>query len=342
MENSTVSIFYTLENFTHGVNSNTSMATFSQSKISANTGFHQAVNFGLIGIVIVVGLVANGLIVAIMQDSAFRKLPLGVYFTALAISDTVCLFFVGLLQIFKHSIKLNIYANTGLCSTLGYLLNVVTFTSNWFIVCIAFERFLVVRFPLKAKQVSSKNKAIIAVVSVTVFSFLMNTYQHWMIDYGKTNCKYKAEFLSYAQYGQGTVYITAYHMLPMIITFICYLNLVYLVVRRKNMTSTSNAAKEKITKTALYICLMFLILMSPGSVYILFSRLKGWIFRPNDSSKIFESIAFFLMELNYATNFFINLGSNVIFRGVAKRLLGRAGSVFPTSNPTSTVNVTGM
>ena len=56
---------------------------------SANVAFHQLFNFYLMALVLVIGVIANGIIVIVMRDVSFRKLPLSLYFTALALSDAL-------------------------------------------------------------------------------------------------------------------------------------------------------------------------------------------------------------------------------------------------------------
>ena len=56
---------------------------------SANVAFHQLFNFYLMALVLVIGVIANGIIVIVMRDVSFRKLPLSVYFTTLALSDAI-------------------------------------------------------------------------------------------------------------------------------------------------------------------------------------------------------------------------------------------------------------
>ena len=155
---------------------------------SANVAFHQLFNFYLMALILIIGLIANSIIVIVMRDVSFRKLPLSVYFTALAISDTAVLCFTAGFQFLKQSGALHYFQSTVLCSTCGFFINLATGTSSWFIVCIACERLLVVKWPLKAKAFTSKTKAVVTLLVTTLIVFLMNSYLIFMVDYTTTTC----------------------------------------------------------------------------------------------------------------------------------------------------------
>ena len=153
--------------FFHTLITNNCLVTESLPKMldasvrSANVAFHQLFNFYLMALVLVIGVIANGIIVIVMRDVSFRKLPLSVYFTALAISDTVVLCFTAGLQFIKQASEMNYFRNTFLFSTCGFFINFATGTSSWFIVCTACERLLVVKFALKAKSLTREPRQLL-------------------------------------------------------------------------------------------------------------------------------------------------------------------------------------
>ena len=282
---------------------------------NTNVGFHQLFNLYLMGGVLCVGVITNIIIVIIMRDGHFRKLPMSVYFTGLAVSDTVVLCFTAVKQFMKQSSGLNFFRITRLCSTCGFISSFATGTSSWFIVCVALDRLLVVRFPLKAKTFSSKTKAVITLTSVTVVMFLMNTYYIYMIDYNTTNCEFLPVFKPYRSL-PGMIFAVGMNLLPLCLTCFCYIILVVLVMRKKTVAPSSNSIsmKERVTMTSLYICLAFMILTSPVAFFVLLQRTNGWIQKPTNLTLIFDTIANFLRQFNYSVNFFINFGTNSQFR----------------------------
>ena len=275
---------------------------------NTNIGFHQLFNLYLMGGVLVVGVIANIIIIIIMRDGRFRKLPMSVYFTALAISDTVVLCLIAGMQFMKQTTGSYYFISTSLCTTCGFLSNFATGTSSWFIVCIALDRLLVVRFPLKAKMFSSKAKAVVTLTFVTAIVFLMNTHFLYMVDYSTTNCQFLPIFQPHRPIA-GMIFAVGMNILPLCLTCICYIIVVLLVMRKRTVapSSNSNAMKERVTKTSLYICLAFMILTTPVAVFVMLNRRNGWNQNPTNFTLVFDTLSNFLRQLNYSVNFFINV-----------------------------------
>ena len=101
------------------------------------------------------------------------------------------------------------------------------------------------------------------------------------------------------------------------------------MVYQKKMASQSNAATEKLTATALSICLCFMILTTPVAIRILLTRLNYWTPEMAEMVAVYDTFAQFLRQLNYALNFFVYYVSNGQFRKVLKLILGRAGQILP-------------
>ena len=325
------------------IGTNKSLVTESLPKIlrasvrSANVAFHQLFNFYLMALVLVIGVIANGIIVIVMRDVSFRKLPLSVYFTALAISDTVVLCFTAGLQFIKQASEMNYFRNTFLCSTCGFFINFATGTSSWFIVYIACERLLVVKFPLKAKSLTSRTKAIITLLSVTIGMFLLNSYMIFMIDYSTRSCQFLPIFKAFSKTVPGMLFAVGMNLLPLCITCMCYITLVLVVVRKRKVAPQSGGmmVKEKVTTTSLYICLAFMVLTSPVAVYIMLLRLNGWTWNPTNTTLIFDTLTQFLRQFNYSVNFFINVATNPQFRHVVSKLFKR-GNLTNRGNSSNT------
>ena len=72
-------------------------------------------------IITVVGTVANGLVAVVMRYKVFVNLPLAVYFTAMAVSETLVLITTNLQHILWHATTLIVryFGQTSLCTTVG-------------------------------------------------------------------------------------------------------------------------------------------------------------------------------------------------------------------------------
>ena len=288
---------------------------------NSNLAFHQLFNYYLMALVLLVGVMANSVIVVVMRDVSFNKLPLSVYFTALAISDTVVLCFTAGFSFLQQATGKSFMHNTVLCSTCGFVINFAGGTSSWFIVCIAFERLLVVKFPFKAKRFTSKTKAVITLTIITIMLILVNSHWIFMIDYTTTTCQYLPVFKDFRKTAT-LIYAVGMNILPLSVTCVCYFLLVVMVIRKRQVAPHSGGVvKEKLTITALYICLAFMVLTSPFAIYIMLSGKKGWLWNPTEASMIFETLALFLQKFNYSVNFFIYVATSSQFRSKVSKLL---------------------
>ena len=106
-------------NATENISSKAIAVSTKAPKVYENVVYHQILNVYLMIAVTVVGLVMNGLVVAVMRDKVFNKLPLSVYFTAIAVCDSVMLVMSTVMQTMKEIAHINMFSKAKLCSSLG-------------------------------------------------------------------------------------------------------------------------------------------------------------------------------------------------------------------------------
>ena len=216
----------------------------------------------------------------------------------------------------------------------GYKIKTICF--SWLVVCLAVERFLVVKYPLKAKQLSSKKKALGVAISCVIAGMLVNSYRFWMVDYNSASCKFQYNYISF--YKLSGLFVSLSNIIiPIAVIWIFYMMLVWLVRRRRGTASSSSSGnkKEKLTITVLYICLAYLVFSTPHAVYLITARLRNWVLKPTASSLVFNAITTTLMRLNFATNFFIYVASNEQFRNRTKELFRIGNRVEPVTENTT-------
>ena len=229
---------------------------------------------------------------------------------------------------------------------MGNLNNVFGLTSHWYMVCIAFERLLVVLFPIKARWLTSKNKAICALVTIVAI-IVIGKSNIWLIDFSKENCAYREELTEYKRFSEGVVNLVLNNILPLLIVSVCYITIV-VSVRRSNkrrieMTgqTKTQTTNDRLTITALWVCLAFLILVAPSGVFLLLSRIYNLRRNYRHLYKIFDTLVMLLRQINYALNFFLYFISNKQFRNVALRLIRHKRRVAPGSSGVNTVSAGG-
>ena len=107
-------------------------------------------------VILIVGLLGNGLSVAVFTSKAMRKLSASTYLAALSTSDICTLIFYvfiewlrrGLIHISPET-KPTFLDMNGICQCLLFLSYVSRMMSSWLIVIFTVERFIAVCYPLK-------------------------------------------------------------------------------------------------------------------------------------------------------------------------------------------------
>ena len=102
----------------------------------------------------------------------------------------------------------------------------------------------------------------------------------------------------------GMIFAVGMNILPLCLTFLCYIILVALVMRKRNVAPScnNNAMKERVTKTSLYICLAFMILTTPVAMFVMLHRRNGWNRNPTKFTLIFDTLSNLLRQLKLSTN----------------------------------------
>ena len=293
---------------------------------SINTNFSIAFRLYLPGIVLVVGIITNLLVLVIMRSPFFKKLPLSVYFSVLAVSDTIALLTVSLRQILQEATGANINKIDILCHFTNFFLPAASMTSSWFVVCVAVERFLVVKYPMKAKKISTKKNAVIAVIGVSSASVILNSFSLWIVDYTKPNCTVHYKFTWVITYSvRAYIFLSTFNVIPILIISCCYIMVVWILKKKQQQVLPhSGAAIQKLTTTAIMICLFFTILTMPVTVSLA-------MVLDNKYNQMFHDVSQFLRLLNHGTNFFIYLLCNAQFKTETKKLFRLATVVAPAS-----------
>ena len=308
-----------------------------------NLVLHQILNIYLQPIIIIVGLVGNVIILLVMRNKNFSLMPLRVYISALAVTDSVVLFVGSIRQFLRHSIDIEMYEVPVLCTFTDFFLTAGVSISGWLVVCLGVERALVVLFPHKAKRLTSVTKAKVAVCVVTCAMVTLSSPAFWMTDYSSLTCEYRKEFVVYSRKVKGWIVLIVYSVLPLVLLAICYTILVIMVMRarkKRKELGTSETPTDRLTVTAIYICLSFMIFTAPLGIYVVFSRQYGFTRAAPEGAHVARSVIMFWRQLNYSTNLFIYLGTNHLFRRVARQeLLPRSAQVLPQSSNSNDIGM---
>ena len=87
--------------------------------VKANKLYHDMFSVYLPVVILVVGIIGNILVVIVMRNNVFKKLPLSIYFTAIAVSDSAYLLLATSLQMTRELNGFHFFRVARYCASLG-------------------------------------------------------------------------------------------------------------------------------------------------------------------------------------------------------------------------------
>ena len=146
----TEDLWLTFEMSTITADTDIATATLDDSDVS----IYRTIAYVTVPLLFVVGLVGNSVSVCVMLQPAFRKHNIRYFIAAMAVCDNFNL----LIQLFKIRFVVawlptdHRDSSDALCKTFFFFNHFFKYTSGYCITVIAIERFVAVRFPLRAKE----------------------------------------------------------------------------------------------------------------------------------------------------------------------------------------------
>ena len=236
---------------------------------------------------------------------------LQVYFTALAISDTVVLVSFTGDRILRSGFGINLNHIMVICHLHKFIRNTSISISSWYVAYIASERALIVLFPLKAKTISTSKNAKRAMIGIAILVILMMSPPLWMADWYSRG-RYTSSFLYFQSHVETPFVHVSYAIVPLVLTFIFYFvllfKIIYIKIRGKDKTKAVQI--DKFTKSVLIVFLTYVILTGPSTVVLQMRNLPVWKNTSILNKAIISEIVVFLRNLNYSCNLFIYLATN--------------------------------
>lgn len=279
------------------------------------------------------GIVGNIFTLLIMHQQCFRKSSTSVHLSALAISDTMYNFvnpftksFVK--DIFRQDPKT--LSDAG-CKVFFSMLRNAKIISSWIVVLICLERFLVIWFPLRVRQLYTRNVSVVAVTSVAVICITFNTV--WSIQVSgivgqiclPSVMAYNPEVVTAFLVAGTAVYNIIPTVILLLLTPLTILKLFrHMSWRRGIHTTTGNVDSIRVTRMTIAVTVAYIILVTPISTAhsVAFFQNDN-IFESTDPSFIiFREFAQTLEQFNYCINFFLYVIFNASFRRTLCGLLG--------------------
>ena len=229
----------------------------------------------LIPIILILGVVGNLLTILIMTSKPFRSSSVAVYFSVLPISDSLVLILDFLNNWVGSVPKINLMGlSDGFCKFHRFFFNVVYVYSAWLVTAVCIERFIVVWFPFKAKQICSYRKTVIAVSVMPIPISAIYLYNIWTWYAYGNDCVMLSSWYDFQSYISPWISAFTYSYCPVIIMVIlntAILGKLALARKSRRQMSSEASANEKkesrITVTIVVICVFYVIMTVPLSIY---------------------------------------------------------------------------
>ena len=264
-------------------------------------------------ILVGVGIIGNIISLILMQRKVMRKSSSSVYFSALAVADTLALFRVILFHWLKNHVDVRFVEDSDIACKFKYWVSY--FSTDWaaiIVVLLTCERFAVINFPFNGKRWwTRKNAVVMASVSAAIIGLLWAVLVlMWGISLtGPCDDKRYKQFRF--EYGR-ILAIILYSGIP--VPLLLVLNIVNIYKLEKTRRTRAQMVNNQITGdasvlsktslTAMAVSISYFLLTLPTSIFV-----HVFDFLNNDTATVsfFVEISTFLRMLNHSINFFLYL-----------------------------------
>ena len=301
---------------------------FKDSTLLETSHFIYAIIFPII---FLLGIAGNSLSSLLFTITKLNRTSCGVYFLALAVADTVALF-GGLHHCLTIGYRLAV-PHPIFCRVRNFFFYISMDMSSWMVVAISVDRYLKVKFPIKARMYATRRLAIIVSSVAGLVLLLKNVHlaTPYIGDFSNDTADYcdpNPEHPAYVHFFKTIwpwIDLTTYALLPFVIVVVCN----GLIIRDQYKR------RLKLRKRDLDMTLITLLLVSSSSLILcnlpiaLLAIIYPYVSTSFDTNDSYDKTAFafdILRLPSYASlalNFYLYYYSSVIFRQQAIHLYRR-------------------
>ncbi|KAH3793982.1 hypothetical protein DPMN_147510 [Dreissena polymorpha] len=308
-------------------------------------------------ILLVLGTCGNFLSFVIMSRNMF-KISTYSYLALLAIMDTFVLC-IGLLRMWIGHFAMDIQIMSNwMCKLVTFVGYVSSVMSVWLIIAVTIERFIAVKFPLKAQRMCNVVRARIVILAITLATCLLYSHIFWTVELRSHDingtfsykCDASLEHVLLIKEIWPWVDAAVYSFIPFLIILVLNSMIVrrVLVARRErsklqmipltNIYLTpsrcsckrSNESSKKLTCMLLAVSFTFLTTTLPMNLLMVVNAALG-----DDKTSVYSyeyqrkyailklarTVVELLMYINHSSNFFLYCATGRKFRQQVKLML---------------------
>lgn len=281
-------------------------------------------------LLLVLGTLGNLLTAGVLVRHRFRPISTSIFLLALALADTVYLYFSSFTLIwfdsmFSWSPRLH---SDWSCRMIGYIFRSAADISSWLIVAVTIERLLAVCVPFQSKRLCSKPRALTAVITIVAIFLCVNSFTFFTYKVHDTynGAQHRLCYIN-EEHGAITTLIIVlyddmcYSFVPA--TIICLSNTAILVRLAKQQRSraarqdggSSHGESQRLTVMLITISCVFLLSTLPICMVSSYYAITKYMKAPGRLNRPLATLILrFLMNCNHAFNFLLYCLSGPPFR----------------------------
>ncbi|XP_074658662.1 uncharacterized protein LOC141911575 [Tubulanus polymorphus] len=240
-----------------------------------------------------------------MLTKRMRKYSYASFLAALAFYDNLmcCIYLIAWINAIIYILNRVVYfrfTSTAVCFFMEYIYDFALNGSMWCVVVISMERFVIVCFPLKGRQICTCKTArilmLVLPVCVSIYCYISNIIHEYRPGFG---CFITADERR-IDYIQGSLD----YIIPGVL-ILCF-NVAIIVMSTRSRGLGSGGGKDdkirRITVTLVILALVFLAFMAPVGVIAM--MITFWPLKMAYLGPVFNT-ATIVMPINFMVNFYI-------------------------------------
>lgn len=291
-------------------------------------------------VIFVMGLIGNGLSVAVFTTKNMRKLSASTYLASLSIADICALVFYVFIEWLRRGLayispdlKLAFLDHNGPCQVLLYLSYISRIMSSWIIVVFTIERFTGVCHPLKSFNRKSKR----IIFGMLIASSFLVLYKPILSgEYTireRTACGSNPHF-SFESFVLDSVFAVSITLIPLVLITILNALIMRTLLLRNNRQNDLFAEDTKIRLefTLILLAISFFFIAFNLPYFVVWSRnfMKSQFLQDNHSRFVPGDIDYWngvlnitrtIFYMNYCVNFFLYSITGAYFRNELANML---------------------
>lgn len=306
--------------------------------------------WGILGpAILLAGCVGNSFVIFVFfNPKMMRKKPvLSLTLGLLGVFDLMAL----LTGFLRHLLRKSFYGGIDVQSVTGadfickgheFLVYFSLTMSNWTLVVISFERFIIVWFRMKVNIILTVKFTVVVFMILATLSLAVHVHFFWSrgIIKGKNICDNIRNYHSFTERIMPTLDVIFSTTLPMgsvfILNILIFLKLYFHMRQRADLvhqaTTSHTRLMESTTRMLLIVMVLFLLLVLPAKIYIAALPCKAPLYlcdqsteaerRAYEAYRLLWTFVLLLQFCNHSINFYIYLATSSGFRKDLKMFCG--------------------